>query len=157
VVGKAGLKAGLIGIVIMVIVTVINQFLLLPAFPGSQVFTLISCGVNVVLYIGIGVLAGLFVAPPRTPGQGAKAGVIAGAIAAVVSVVIGVAIMTIRMASGAGIPGLDPEQMKQLTESGANMTLIVIASGALGAVCGAGLGAGGAAGGGALVAAIKPD
>ena len=48
--------------------------------------------------------------------------------------------VAIRMASGAGIPGLDPEQMKQLTESGTNMTVIIIA-----------------AGGGALVAAIKPD
>ena len=80
------------------------------------------------LYIGIGVLAGLFVAPPRTPGQGTKAGVIAGSISAVVSVLVGVAILAIRMASGAGIPGLDPEQAQQLTGSSANVTLIVIAS-----------------------------
>ena len=67
-VGKAGLKAGLIGLVIMVAMTLLNQFVLLRI---AQVFTWISCGVSLLIYLGIGVLAGFFVSPPRTPAQGA--------------------------------------------------------------------------------------
>ena len=156
-IGKAGLKAGLIGAAVMVVITLINQFLLLDFLAGNIVLSLVSCGVSVVLYAGVGVLAGLFLAPTRTPGNGAKAGAIAGLISAVVSVVLGVVIMAIRSASGGPLPGLTPEQMDMLAEQGRNVGQLVLISGTVGAVCGAAIGAGAAAGGGAILAAVKPD
>jgi hypothetical protein len=155
--GKAGLKAGLVGAAVMVVVTLINQFLLLEWITGNIALTFASCGVSLAFYAGAGVLAGLFLAPPRAPGNGAKAGAIAGLISAIISVVLGVAIMAIRSASGAPIPGTTPEQMEMMAEQGINAGQLVLLSGAVGAVCGAALGAGAAAGGGAIIAAIKPD
>jgi hypothetical protein len=156
-IGKAGLKAGLIGLAVMVVITLINQFVLLNVFAGNTILSLVSCGVSVVLYAGIGVLAGFFLAPTRTPGNGAKAGAIAGLISAVVSVVLGIAIMAVRSAGGGPLPGLTPEQMEMMAEQGINAGRLVLLSGGVGAVCGAAMGAGAAAGGGAILAAIKPD
>lgn len=156
-VGKAGLKAGLIGAAVMVVITLINQFLLLNLFAGNIVLSLVSCGISLVLYAGIGALAGLFLAPTRTPGNGAKAGAIAGLISAVVSVALGVVIMAVRSAGGGPLPGVTPEQMEMLVEQGMNVGLLVLLSGTVGAVCGAAMGAGAAAGGGAILAAVKPD
>ena len=156
-VGKAGLKAGLIGAAVMVAITLINQFVLSSIFAGNMALSLASCGFSVVLYAGIGVLAGLFLEPTRTPGNGAKAGALAGLISAVVSVGLGIAIMAIRMAGGGDIPGVTPEQMDMMAEQGINVGLIVLLSGTFGAVCGAAMGAGAAAAGGAVLAAAKPD
>jgi hypothetical protein len=156
-IGKAGLKAGLIGAVVMVVITLINQFLLLDLFAGNMVLSLVSCGVSVVLYAGVGALAAFFLPPTRTPGNGAKAGAIAGLISAVISVALGVAILAIRTAGGGPIPGMSPEQMEMMAEQGMNVGLLVLLSGSLGAVCGAAMGAGAAAGGGAILAAVAPD
>jgi hypothetical protein len=156
-VGKAGLKAGLIGAAVMVAITLINQFVLLDVFTGNTALSLASCGVSIVLYAGIGVLAGLFLTPTRTPGNGAKAGALAGLISAVISVGLGIAIMAIRMAGGGDIPGVSPEQMEMMAEQGINAGLIFLLSGTFGAVCGAVMGAGAAAAGGAVLAAVKPD
>ena len=71
--GKAGLKAGLIGTAVMVVWTVIGRFL-----PASGVLMWVSSGVSLLLYAGIGVLAGFFLSPPRKPGKGAGAGALAG-------------------------------------------------------------------------------
>jgi len=156
-VGKAGLKAGLIGLAVMVVISLINQLLLVEIYAKQPILSFASCGVSVVLYVGIGVLAGLFLPAPRKAGDGAKAGLIAGLISAVVSVLLGVLIMFIRTQSGAPLPGVTPEQLEMIEESGINMGLITLISGSVGAICGAGIGAGAAAGGGALLAAIKPD
>lgn len=152
-VGKAGLKAGLIGIVILVVMTLLNQFLLLPM---SQTFTYISCVIDLLIYVGIGALAGFFLAPPRTPGKGAGAGAIAGLIGGTVSGLVGTAILLSQVASGKGIPGVDPQQMQLLTESGLDPTMLAI-PGTIGALCGMALGAGVAAIGGAIFAAVKTD
>ena len=149
-IGRAGLKAGLIGMAVMVVVAVLNQFLV-----TSTVLSLVSCGIGVLLYVGIGVLAGLFVAAPRTAADGAKAGVIAGLIAGVVAALVGSTIMIVRLQMGHGMPGMDPQQLQQLLDSGMNRG-VMIASGAAGLVCGMVLQVGAAAGGGALSAAIKP-
>ena len=152
-VGKAGLKAGLIGLVIMVAMTLLNQFVLLRI---AQVFTWISCGVSLLIYLGIGVLAGFFVPPPRTPAQGAGAGAIAGLLAGVVSSVIGTVILFSQISSGQGLPGLTPQEMQQLTQSGMDPALLTI-TGSLGAVCGLFIGVGLTAIGGAVFAAVKSD
>jgi len=151
--GKAGLKAGLIGIVILVVMTLLNQFVLLPI---SQVFTWISCGISLLIYAGIGALAGFFLVPPRTPGKGAGAGAIAGLISGLISSVVGSIIMVAQVSSGRGIPGVDPQQMQQLTESGMDPAMLVI-PGVLGALCGMAIGIGVTAIGGAIFAAVKPD
>jgi hypothetical protein len=151
--GKAGLKAGLIGMVILVVMTLLNQFVLLKI---AQVFTWISCGINLLIYVGLGVLAGFFLVPPRTPGQGAGAGAIAGLVSGLVSSAVGTALLFAQMSSGQGIPGVDPQQMQQLTESGLDPSILAV-SGSIGAVCGLAIGVGLAAIGGAIFAAVKPD
>jgi hypothetical protein len=147
--GKAGLKAGLIGTVVLLAMTLANQFLL--SLSGGMVW--VACGVSLLIYTGIGILAGFFLAPPRTAGKGAGAGAIAGLISGGISGVVGYIILAVRLAGGAGYPGLDPQQMQQLAESGIDPKLLAIP----GAVCGVAIGAGLAAIGGAILAAIRPD
>jgi hypothetical protein len=103
--GKAGLKAGLIGTAVMLVWTVIGRFL-----PVSGAWVWVSSGVSLLMYAGIGVLAGFFLALPRTPGKGAGAGAIAGLISGVIAGVVGVVILNIQIASGGAVPGLSPEQ-----------------------------------------------
>ena len=146
--GKAGLKAGLIGTAVMLVTTLINQLL---SISGGLVY--VMCGVNMLIYVGIGALAGFFLVAPRTPGKGAGAGAIAGLLSGTISGVVGYVIMSARMARGMGIPGLDPQQMQQLTESGIDPTMFAIP----GVICGMALGSGVAAIGGAVFAAIKSD
>jgi hypothetical protein len=151
-VGKAGLKAGLIGTAIMIALSLLNNFVILPNAAGGAI-TYVMCGVSLVFYAGIGVMAGLFHKAPRTAGKGAGAGAIAGLISGVISVVVGLVIMSIRMAGGGDIPGLTPEQMEQLSQLELNPALLMVP----GAVCGSAMGAGAAAIGGALLSAIKPE
>ena len=146
--GKAGLKAGLIGAAVLLVITVLNQLL---QISGGLVYVI--CGVNMLIYAGIGVLAGFFLAPPRTPRQGAGAGAIAGLLSGGISGVVGFIILTIRMARGMGYPGLDPQQMEQLAQSGLDPKLLAIP----GVVCGMAIGAGMAAIGGAILAAVKSE
>ncbi|MBL7201502.1 MAG: hypothetical protein ISS56_15290 [Anaerolineae bacterium] len=117
-VGKAGLKAGLIGAAVMVVVTLLNQFIL----PLTGLWSFLACGISIVLYFGFGVLAGWFLEPERTAGKGAKAGAIAGLVSAVVGGVVGAVIMLVRVMTGGQIPGLDPQQMQMLAESGGPRT-----------------------------------
>ena len=147
--GKAGLKAGLIGVAVMLVVTVINQFVLQPS--GALVY--VACGVSTLVYAAIGVLAGFFLGPPRTAGKGAGSGAIAGLVSSLVSGVVGFVITSVRLARGFGYPGLDPQQMQQLTEMGLDLQVLAIP----GAICGLAIGAGVAAIGGAILAAVKPD
>jgi hypothetical protein len=147
-VGKAGLKAGLIGVTVLLVVTVINQFL-----PLAGGLTYVMCGISALIYVGIGVLAGFFLVPPRTAGKGAGAGAIAGLISGAINGVVGFVIISIRLARGLGYPGLDPQQMQQLTEMGMDPQLFAIP----GVICGMVIGAGAAAIGGAIFAAVKPD
>jgi hypothetical protein len=150
-VGKAGLKAGLIGVAVMVVWTVIGRFV-----PMSGALVWVSAGVSLLMYAGIGVLAGFFLAPPRTPGKGAGAAAIAGLISGLVAGAVGIAIMAIQIASGGNVPGLDPQQMQQLAESGVDPKMIpVFAIPSL--VCIMTIGSGLAAIGGAILAAVKPD
>jgi hypothetical protein len=145
--GKAGLKAGLIGTAVLLVMTVINQFL--PA--GGLVY--VGCGVMLMLYTGIGVLAGFLLAPPRTPGKGASAGALAGLIGGGINGLVGTIIMTVRLAQGMGLAGVDPQQMQQLAELGWDPRILAVP----GLICTLALGSGLAAIGGAIFAAIKSD
>ena len=152
--GKAGLKAGAIGLVAMIVWTVIGR--LVPALTaGAMAF--VSIGISSLLYLGIGVFAGLILASPRTAGKGATAGAVAGLIAGGGGSIVSVVIMLIQVSSTGTIPGLSPEQAQMMAES--NMDPMLLSS--ISAVCGVGLavalGAGLGAVGGAIAAALKGD
>jgi hypothetical protein len=152
--GKAGLKAGAIGLIATVVWTVFGR--LVPAL-SSGLMMYVSCGISALLYLSIGVLAGLFLALPRTAGRGATAGAVAGLIAGGGGSILGAVIMLIQVSSTGTIPGLSAEQAQMLAESNMDPTLLTSIS----AVCGAGLalalGAGLGAAGGAISAALKGD
>jgi len=150
--GKAGLKAGLIGLAVMLVMTGLSQVL-----PMTSAWVWVSCGVSSLLYAGIGVLAGFFLAPPRTTGKGARipirgAGAIAGLISSAVSGVVSYIIIrtlfvrAIRLARGLDYPGLTTEQMQQLAASGMDPKLFAIP----GVICSMAISAGLAAIGGAI-------
>jgi hypothetical protein len=152
--GKAGLKAGLIGTAVMVVWTVIGRFL-----PASGVLMWVSSGVSLLLYAGIGVLAGFFLSPPRKPGKGAGAGALAGLVSGVIAGAVGTVILAVQMAGGGDIPGLNPQQMqqmRQLIEGGMDPGTFALLA-LPGVVCVMAIGAGLAAIGGAILAAIRPD
>ena len=131
----------------MVVMAVINN--LLP-IAGNIGLTLVICGVSSLIYVGIGALAGIFLASPRVPGKGAGAGAIAGLISGAATGVVGI-IMVVTGVSSA----LNSPQMQQLAESGMTVDPTVLAI--PGAVCNLAIGAGLAAIGGAILAAVKPD
>lgn len=149
--GKAGVKAGLIGTAAMVVWTVIGRFL-----PLSGAWVWVSSGVNLLMYAGIGVLAGTLLTPPRRPGKGAGAGAIAGLVSGLIAGAVGTAILTMQMAGGGDVPGLTPQQRQQLTETGLDPKMLALLA-IPGVVCITAIGSGLAAIGGAILAAVKPD
>ena len=164
--GKAGLKAGLIGAAVMLVLTVASQ--LLARLPGTECVGCACCALPWLVYAGIGALAGFFLIPPRAAGTGAGAGAIAGLISGAVSGVVSIIIMAIQMAlAGTGelVSYIDPQQMRQLAELGIDPEMLAIFSGAGGVAIGGGLccmtslavGAGLGAIGGAIFAAVKSD
>lgn len=152
--GKAGLKAGMIGIVVLLLITLVDQFL-----PMTGILRWVSMGVSLIVYAGIGVLAGIFLAPPRTPGKGAGAGAIAGLLGGLVAGVVGIAIVIVQYAGGGDIRGLTPEQMRQIQQvrdMGVQPVMFGLMS-SPGVVCVMAIGSGLAAIGGAIYAAVRPD
>ncbi len=163
--GKAGLKAGLIGAAVMGVLVLLN---LIPSLiSAASVLGCACCGVELLAYAGIGVLAGAFLAPPRNTGAGAGAGAIAGMLSGV-----GAGIMTIitaagRMAFAGGrmVSALDPVQVRQLIDAGIDPQMLTIFAGWGGVFLGGGLcclgwiaiGAGLGALGGLIFAAVKKD
>lgn len=144
--GKAGLKAGLIGAAVMVGYSLINN-VLLPVTDNIAI-SLVMCGISMALYAGIGVLAGFFVAAPRTPGQAAGAGAIAGLISGLIAGVLGYVLVATGVASV-----VDSPQWQQAIEQGIDPTISVV----IGAACNPILGTGMAAIGGAIIGGVKPD
>jgi len=149
--GKAGLKAGLIGTVVVTVLALIGRFVPLP---GALMW--LSTAVGLLAYAGIGALAGRYLTPPRSPGKGAGAGAIAGLISGLVAGVVGLALRYGQIVSGTAIPGMSAQQMAQLhqvMDSGTSLMLILAPS----AVCVSGLGSALSAVGGAILAAVMPD
>jgi hypothetical protein len=163
--GQAGLKAGLIGAGVMVVLVLLN---LIPSLiPAVGVLGCACCGVELLAYAGAGALAGVFLSPPRTTGAGAGAGAIAGVLSGV-----GAGIMTIitaagRMAFAGGqmVSAIDPAQARQLIDAGIDPQMLTIFAGWGGVFLGGGLcclgwiaiGAGLGALGGLIFAAAKKD
>jgi len=88
--GKAGMKAGLIGAAVVLVLTLLS---LIPA-----VGSCCSC-LSILAYVGVGVLAGFYLTPPRQARQGAGAGAIAGLIAGAIGGLASSIITAIRAAT----------------------------------------------------------
>lgn len=157
--GQAGLKAGLIGAAVLLVLTLLSQ---IPAV-GC-----ICCGVSLLAYAGVGVLAGFFLTPPRSAGIGAGAGAIAGVISGVVAGVVQalvLAVQTLIAGPGEFASLLDPEQMRQLSELGVDPETFAAFTGTGGVALGGALcclsslaiGAVLGAIGGAIFAAVKAE
>ena len=159
--GKAGLKAGLIGAAVVLVLTLLAQIPL--------DFVCCGCtGIQWLAYAGIGVLAGVFLTPPRNAGGGAGAGAIAGLISGVVSGLVWTVVLVIQMLlAGTGdiLTGLDPQTIQQMEELGWDPATFAWLSGGLGIAfvsggcCLANLAAGAGLGavGGAIFGAAKQD
>jgi hypothetical protein len=157
--GKAGLKAGLIGAAVMLVLTLLSQI------PGIGCF---CCPVSLLAYAGVGVLAGSFLTPPRSAGTGAGAGAIAGVVSGAVSGLIWIIVLAIQLlVQGTGdiASAIDPEVMQQLTDLGMDPDMFAAFSGVGGVALGGGMcclaglaaGAGLGAVGGAIFAGVKSD
>lgn len=152
-IGKAGLKAGLIGGIVLAVIAAINQLWLVRI---AQTFSWIVCGINLLIYLAIGVWAAALLAPPRTTGDAAKAGAIAGVLCSLLSGIVSLALTAYTLVTTGSLPGVTPEQMDLLQQSGIS-TGALIASSGFGMVCGLLIGIGITAIGGAIYAALKPD
>jgi hypothetical protein len=159
--GKAGLKAGLIGAAIILVLTLLSQI---------PTVGCVCCPLTFLVYAGIGALAGFFLTPPRTAGAGAGAGAIAGLISGAVSGLAWSIIMAIQMAltgSEEIVSAIDPQAMQQLAELGVDIDpeMLALFSGAggvalAGSMCcltGLAVGAGMGAIGGAIFSAAKAN
>jgi hypothetical protein len=144
---QAVLKAGGIGAVILIVLN------LLGLIPCVGCITLL---LSLVVYVGIGVLAAQWMAPPRTTGSGAGAGAAAAVVAALIAGIVNLVVTGIYY-SVTGVSQLSqipPEQIEALYELGIDPALLVgpAAIIGVGAVCctiflfiAAGLGAAGGA------------
>ena len=159
---SAWLKAGLVGVVIVVVLNLIGQVPFLGCITALLTF---------VAYVVVGVLAASYMPPVRetgtAAGQGALAAIVTGLVGGLVSLVIGM----LQAAMGGAYQGtqllsqIPPEIRHQLGDLGINPELVtgfggIGAAAVCGSVCCLGsilfaavLGAIG----GAIYAAVKPD
>ena len=128
-----GLRAGAIGAVIAVILNLVG---IIPVV-GCCTFIL-----TLVLWVGVGVLAGYFgnkLNPMQTGGDAAKAGAVAGAVTSLVGGVAQTIIFAIQAAVGGSVPALSqisPEQLRQLREAGVDPAILSSVAGILSSVAG---------------------
>jgi hypothetical protein len=155
---KPGVKAGLVGGAILV---GLNLFGLVP------VVGCLAAPLQLLGYIGIGVLAGYWVAPRReggpAAGQGAIAGLIAAAIGGIVSIVLAPVSLAVSGGPQAILSQLPPDSIQALQSAGIDPNVIVspATTAGLTAICcvpvGLLVGAGLGALGGLILAGIKPE
>ena len=163
--GKAGLKAGLIGAAVIFVITLLSLIPML--LPKASTLNCVCCGLEFIVFAGIGVLAGFFLTPPREAGAGAGAGAVAGLVSGLVDGVLSIIIAAIQVAVVGTdfVSVLDPEQIKMLTDLGVDPSSFATFSGWGGVAIGGGLccvgylviGAALGAIGGAIFAAAKSD
>ena len=125
---KNGLKAGAIGAVIAVLLTLIE---LIPVpFLGCCIFLVL-----LVLWAVVGVLAGYFgnqSNPNQTPGEAAQAGAVAGVITALAGGLISTIMSAIQVATGntaRAFAQLPPETWQQLRDAGIDPNTFMAGSG----------------------------
>lgn len=121
-----GLKAGAIGAAAAVVLTLLG---LIP---------IVGCCASIltlVLWVGVGVLAGYFghkTNPAQTGSEAAQAGAVAGVITALAGGLVQTVVAAIQMAMGGTAQALSqipPEQLRQLREVGVDPSLMSGAGG----------------------------
>ena len=155
---KPGIKAGLIGGAVLIVLNLLGLVPLLGC---------LSMPLQLLAYVGIGMLAAHWVAPRReggpAAGQGAIAGVLAAAIGGLVSIVM--APITLAMSGGpqAILSQLPAESLEALRSAGIDPNTVINAGTTAGltAICcvpvGLLVGAGLGALGGLILASVKPE
>ena len=131
------LKAGLIGAIILVVLS------LLGAIPVAGVSCL-TIPLTLLAYLGIGVLAASYMPPPCESGPAAGQGALAGLLAAIIGGLVTMVITIARsaMTGAQALSQIDPSMLRQLQDAGIPPELI---AGPLGGAvagslcCGAGI------------------
>ncbi len=124
------LKAGLVGGAVIV---VLNLLGLIPCVG------LVACGLELLVYIGIGVLAAYWLLPPRLPGPAAGQGALAAVVAALIGGVVNTIILLVQAAvRGPGwiMSQIPPETLSQLEQAGADPNMLNTFAGPAGAALG---------------------
>ena len=155
---KPGVKAGLIGGAVLI---VLNLLGLVP------VLGCVSVPLQLLGYVGIGMLAGFWLTPRREAGRAAGQGAIAGLIAAAIGGVVSIALAPVSLALSGGpqaiLSQLPAESLEALRSAGIDPNTIINSGTTAGltAICcvpvGLLLGAGLGALGGVILAGIKPE
>jgi hypothetical protein len=126
---QAVLKAGGIGAAILVVFSLLG---LIPCV-GCITFFL-----TLIAYVGIGVLAAYWMAPPRTGSGGAVNGAVAAGVAALAAGLVGMVINAIYFSiTGSaqlaqGLSDLPPEQLAALSEMGIDPSILAGGAGMAG-------------------------
>jgi hypothetical protein len=127
---QAILKAGGIGAAVII---VLNLFGLIPCV-GCITFILV-----LLAYAGVGVLAALWMKPPRTAGSGATNGAIAAVVAALIAGLINIFVMAIYsgITGASQLSQVPPEQLQVLIDAGIDPAMLVgpLAAAGIGAFC----------------------
>jgi hypothetical protein len=154
---KPGIKAGLIGGAVLVVLNLIG---LVP------VLGCISMPLQLLAYVGIGMLAGFWLAPRREGGKAAGQGAIAGLMAAAIGGLASIVLAPVTLALSGGpqtiLNQIPAESLEALRSAGIDPTSIITGGTTAGltAICcvpvGLLLGAGLGALGGLIFAGIKP-
>jgi len=150
------LKAGLIGGLILVGLN------LLGLIPYVGVLT---CGLGILAYAGIGALAAYWLPPVREAGQGAGQGALAAMLAAVIGGIVNTIVATIQMSltdTATVLSQIPPDVLRQLQEAGVDPSMFLGPTAGVmygGMCCVGGLIIAAILGaiGGAVVAAIRPE
>jgi hypothetical protein len=155
---KPGVKAGLIGGAALLVLNLLGLVPVLGCF---------ALPLQLLCYVGIGLLAGYWMAPRRPTGPAAGQGAIAGLIAAAIGGVVSIALAPVSLALSGGpqaiLSQLPPDSLQVLEEAGIDPRAVINAGTTAGltALCcvpvGLLLGAGLGALGGLIFAGTKPE
>ncbi len=113
------LKAGLIGAAVVVALN------LLGLIPCVAVF---SCGLSLLVYVGVGALAAYWMPPLREAGAGAGQGALAAVLAALIGGIVNTIVTTLQMAltdTAAILSQMPAETLQQLEQAGMDPTMFM--------------------------------
>jgi hypothetical protein len=127
---QAVLKAGGIGAGVLILLNVLSLI------PCVACITFI---LTLLVYIGVGILAALWMAPPRTAGSGASNGAMAAAVAALIGGLVNIVIMAIYsgVTGASQLSQVSPDQLQILIDAGINPEMLVgpLAAAGVGTFC----------------------
>jgi hypothetical protein len=153
------LKAGLVGGAVLVVLDLLG---LIPLVGFA------TCCLGIVAYVGVGLIAGLWMPSPREPGRAAGEGALAAVIAALIGGLANIVILVLQaVALGPDriLSQLSPNTISQLEQLGMDPRMLDTFAGPAGAALGSSICCLGGlilaailgAIGGAVYAAVQPD